>query len=147
MDLEPILVVEDSPEDFEATSRQFRKAGLANPLVLCTDGDTALDYLRHQGAYKDPNRSRRPGLVLLDLHLPGTDGREVLSVIKNAPELKTIPVIVLATSADERDIERCYADGANGHVPKPVDVSGLVKALEEMQDCRFALTLVPPEEE
>ena len=147
MDPEPILVVEDSPEDFEATLRHFRKAGLANPIILCTDGDAALDYLRHQGAYQDPERSPRPGVVLLDLHLPGTDGLEVLSQIKGDPELRDIPVIVLSTSGDARDIERCYADGANSHVPKPVDVKRLSKALESMQDCRFAITLVPPSEE
>jgi len=144
---QPILVVEDSPEDFEATSREFRKAGLANPLVLCVDGDSALDYLHRRGAYQDPDLSPRPGVVLLDLHLPGTDGREVLSEIKHDPELRDIPVIVLATSGDERDIERCYADGANSHVQKPVDVEGFNKALERMQDCHFAITLVPPETE
>jgi len=109
---QPILLVEDSPEDFEATQRAFRKSGLKNPLVRCEDGDQALDYLYRRGEYADPARSPRPGVVLLDLNLPGTDGRQVLSEIKGDERLRDIPVVVLTTSADERDITACYRAGA-----------------------------------
>src|SRR5438105_2527750 len=96
----PILLVEDSPEDYQATVRAFQKAGLANPIFRCASGDDALDYLHRRGAYADPGRSPRPGVILLDLNLPGTDGREVLAEVKADARLKAIPVIVLTTSAD-----------------------------------------------
>ncbi|HEV7519056.1 MAG TPA: response regulator, partial [Thermoanaerobaculia bacterium] len=116
---QPILLVEDSPEDYEATERAFRKSGLKNPIHRCTDGDEALDYLFRRGAYADPARSPRPGIVLLDLNLPGTDGREVLETVKADDSLKQIPVIVLTTSADERDVQACYLAGANSYIQKP----------------------------
>ncbi|MBV9124993.1 MAG: response regulator, partial [Planctomycetes bacterium] len=103
----PILLVEDSPEDYEATVRVLRKSGLANPIFRCVDGDDALDFLHHRGAYADPARAPRPSIILLDLNLPGTDGREVLTDIKRDEHLKLIPVIVLTTSRDERDISSC----------------------------------------
>ena len=143
MNSQSILLVEDSPEDFEATLRRLRKARLANPLVHCADGDSALDYLRRQGNYRTVKAASRPGLVLLDLHLPGTDGHEVLAEIKRDPELRAIPVVVLSSSADERDIERCYAKGANGHLKKPVDLDGLMKAIAGMQHYRIAISIVP----
>src|SRR3954454_21049656 len=85
---QPILLVEDSPEDFETTERAFRRSGLKNPIYRCADGDEALDFLHRRGQYADPHKSPRPGVILLDLNLPGTDGREVLSDIKNDPSLK-----------------------------------------------------------
>src|SRR3712207_4925518 len=103
-----ILLVEDSPEDYEVTVRAFRKANLANPVQRCCDGEEALDYLYRRGRYADAARAPRPGLVLLDLNLPGTDGRQVLAQVKADPQLRSIPVVVLTTSADERDIEGCY---------------------------------------
>src|SRR5436305_10386790 len=78
-----ILLVEDSPEDYEVTVRAFRKANLVNPVFRCQDGEEALDYLYQRGRYADIERAPRPGLILLDLNLPGTDGREVLAQIKS----------------------------------------------------------------
>src|SRR3978361_1505293 len=95
---QPILLVEDSPEDFETTERAFRRSGLKNPIYRCADGDEALDFLPRRGHNPEPDKAPRPGVILLDLNLPGTDGREVLSEIKNDPDLKQIPVIVLTTS-------------------------------------------------
>ena len=74
----PILLVEDSPEDFEITVRAFRRTNMANPILRCVDGEDALDYLHQRGPYSDPTRAPRPAIILLDLNLPGTDGREVL---------------------------------------------------------------------
>src|SRR3954451_24716995 len=82
---QPILLVEDSPEDFETTQRAFRRSGLKNPILRCADGDEALDFLFRRGTHAD---APRPGVVLLDLNLPGTDGREVLSEIKASDDLK-----------------------------------------------------------
>jgi CheY-like chemotaxis protein len=140
---QPILLVEDSPEDFETTERAFRRSGLKNPIFRCADGDEALDYLYRRGSYSDPLKAPRPGVILLDLNLPGTDGREVLSEIKNDPDLKQIPVIVLTTSKDDRDIEVCYRCGANSYIQKPVDLDGFMRAIERLNDYWFEVVILP----
>lgn len=142
---QPILLVEDSPEDFEATERAFRKSGLRNPIHRCSDGDEALDYLYRRGAFKDPARSPRPGIILLDLNLPGTDGREVLEAVKKDDALKLIPVIVLTTSADERDVDACYLAGANSYIQKPVDLDGFMRAIEHLNGFWFEVVILPRE--
>jgi two-component system, response regulator len=140
---QPILLVEDTPEDAEATLRAFKKAGMANPIFHCTDGDDALDYLRQQGKYADPAKAPRPGMILLDLNMPGTDGREVLSEIKADEKLCQIPVIVLTTSADERDIQSCYRDGANSYIQKPVDMKGFLESIQRLVDYWYHIVLLP----
>ena len=140
---QPILLVEDSPEDFEATLRAFRKSGLKNTVVRCENGDQALDYLYRRGEYADPASSPRPGVVLLDLNLPGTDGRQVLSEIKGDERLRDIPVVVLTTSSDERDINACYRSGANSYIQKPVDVDGFMKAIERLNGYWFEVVILP----
>lgn len=138
----PLLLVEDSPEDFEATTRALKKAGFARPIVRCEDGDDCLDYLHRRGRHAGTT-APRPLLVLLDLNLPGTDGREVLTEIKDDGALRSIPVIVLTTSTDERDIERCYQAGANSYINKPVDLAGFMLAIQRFKDFWFATAIVP----
>jgi CheY-like chemotaxis protein len=140
---QPILLVEDSPEDFETTQRAFRKAGLKNPIVLCADGDEALDYLHRRGRFADPALAPLPGIILLDLNLPGTDGRQVLEEVKSSPELRHIPVIVLTTSSDERDVAACYRAGANSYVQKPVDMDGFMRAIARLNDYWFEVVILP----
>ncbi len=140
---QPILLVEDSPEDFETTQRAFRRSGLRNPIIRCADGDEALDFLYRRGGYADPDKAPRPGVILLDLNLPGTDGREVLSEIKADPVLKQIPVIVLTTSSDERDVNACYRAGASSYIQKPVDLEGFMKAIERLNDYWFEVVILP----
>ena len=140
---QPILLVEDSPEDFETTERAFRRSGLRNPIFRCSDGDEALDYLHRRGAYTDPAKAPRPGVILLDLNLPGTDGREVLSEIKADPSLKQIPVVVLTTSRDERDVDACYKAGASSYIQKPVDLDGFIKAIERLNGYWFEVVILP----
>ena len=140
---QPILLVEDSPEDFEATRRALQKSGLRNPVYRCADGDEALDFLHRRGVFADPATSPRPGIILLDLNLPGTDGREVLSDIKQDERLKQIPVIVLTTSSDERDVDACYRAGANSYIQKPVDMDGFIKAIERLNDFWFEVVILP----
>lgn len=140
---QPILLVEDSPEDFETTQRAFRRSGLKNPIIRCADGDEALDFLYRRGGYADPDKAPRPGVILLDLNLPGTDGREVLSEIKADPVLKQIPVIVLTTSSDERDVNACYRAGASSYIQKPVDLEGFMKAIERLNDYWFEVVILP----
>jgi two-component system response regulator len=138
-----ILLVEDSPEDYQATVRSLKKAGLANPIFRCEDGDQALDYLFRRGEFGPPFDATRPGLILLDLNLPGTDGRAVLAEIRRDPELATTPVIVLAVSDDERDIEECYRAGANSYLKKPVDLEGYIQAIQRLANYWFEIVVMP----
>ena len=140
---QPILLVEDSPEDFEATVRAFKRSGLKNPIVRCEDGDSALDYLHRRGRWADPEKSPRPGVILLDLNLPGTDGREVLIEIKKDEQLRHIPVIVLTTSNDRRDVDACYHAGANSYIQKPVDMDGFMQAIERLNGYWFEVVVLP----
>jgi len=140
---QPILLVEDSPEDYEATVRAFNRSGLKNPIIRCEDGDTALDYLHRRGPYADPDASPRPGVILLDLNLPGTDGREVLQDVKSHENLRHIPVIILTTSMDERDVEACYQAGANSYIQKPVDMDGFLRAIERLNGYWFEVVVLP----
>ena len=138
-----ILIVEDNDDDYMATVRAFKKANLANPISRCTNGDQALDYLFHRGEFSDPSKAPKPSIILLDLNLPGTDGRGVLSAIKADPDLMKIPVIVLTTSDAEQDIERCYAAGANSYVKKPVDLEGFIKAIARLTEYWLDVSILP----
>ena len=108
---QPILIVEDSADDFEATKRAFNKANLRNVIVHALSGEDALGYLSSRIAVK-------PGLILLDLNMPGQDGRTTLQIIKRSPELKKIPVVILTTSDDERDVK-----AATSWAPTPISRS------------------------
>ncbi|SFQ53642.1 response regulator [Hymenobacter arizonensis] len=122
--LKPILVVEDSTEDFTALGRVFRKYALRNPVLRCEDGDQALEYLQGYGnAVGWPQTL--PAIVLLDLNLPGTDGRTVLDTLKQDARLHSIPVIIFSTSSSERDVEDCYRLGANSYLTKPISYAAL----------------------
>ncbi len=141
-----ILIVEDSDIDYETTIRAFKKSSMANPVQRCEDGEEALDYLYHRNQFSDKDKSPRPDLILLDLNLPGTDGREVLEEIKKDPKLKTIPVIVLTTSSDDKDIEKCYQAGANSYIHKPVDLQGFFEAIQRLKDFWFEVAILPKNE-
>lgn len=141
-----ILLVEDSEDDYEATIRAFKKANLHNPVTWCQSGRDALDYLKHEGAYAGA-KPERPGLVLLDLNMPGIDGRKTLQMIKEDERLKRIPVIILTTSSDERDVEACYQMGANTYVQKPVSFDGLIEAIRRLKEYWFEIALLPKDGE
>ncbi|MFA6104953.1 MAG: response regulator, partial [Victivallaceae bacterium] len=111
----PVLIVEDNHEDYESILRVFKKLGIANALYRCENGTDALDFIHQRNSYGTDAKAPRPGIVLLDLNLPGTDGREVLKEIKADPHLKSIPVVVLTTSDSDRDISECYLNGANSY--------------------------------
>jgi CheY-like chemotaxis protein len=138
-----LLIVEDSPEDYEATVRVLRRSGLRNAIYRCADGEDALDFLYHRGRYTDAASSPRPGIILLDLNMPGTDGREVLEAVKGDKSLRRIPVVVLTTSGDDRDVRMCYDRGANSYIQKPVDLEGFVRAVTMMKDYWFEITVLP----
>nr|MBC8361927.1 response regulator [Candidatus Desulfatibia profunda] len=122
MDYEPsnILLVEDEPAHAELTKRAIRKAGNANRIDIVSNGEEALDYLFNQKEFADKQKYPVPGLILLDIKLPGIDGIEVLKRIKKDPALKRIPVIMLTTSEQEDDIARAYDYYANSYLTKPV---------------------------
>lgn len=141
--LRPILLVEDSPEDYEVLQWAFRRTGLVNPLKRCATGDEALDYLMRRGAYADPALAPEPGIILLDLNLPGTDGREVLQQIKRTDGLKQIPVVILTTSDHPNDVRACYDSGANSYVQKPLDVESFLKAIEHFKHYWFEIVILP----
>jgi CheY-like chemotaxis protein len=115
-----ILIVEDEPAHAELTKRAIRKAGNANRIFIVSDGEEAFDYLYHRGKYEDNAKYPLPGLILLDIKLPGIDGIEVLKKIKEDDLLKRIPVIMLTTSEREEDIARSYNHYANSYLTKPV---------------------------
>jgi CheY-like chemotaxis protein len=116
-----ILLVEDEPAHAEIVRRSFETIGIANMLQHVSDGEAALDYLYRNNEFSDPATSPRPGLILLDLRLPKVDGQQLLKTIKSDPNLNSIPVVVLTTSASEADIAMAYSNNANSYLVKPVD--------------------------
>jgi DNA-binding response OmpR family regulator len=126
-----ILMVEDDPKDVELTLTALEEYNLANEVVVTRDGQEALDYLRRRGQYS--NRSQEnPAVILLDLKLPKVDGLEVLQEIRSDERLKMVPVIVLTSSHQEKDVMRSYKLGVNAYVVKPVDFHEFVNAVKEL---------------
>lgn len=128
---ERILLVEDSENDITLTLAAFEETNLANEVVVVRDGQEALDFLHRQGLYEG-RRPGNPAVILLDLKLPKIDGLEVLAKVKGDPELKTIPIVMLTSSRQEKDVARSYNLGVNGYVVKPVQFSDFVSALKEL---------------
>jgi CheY-like chemotaxis protein len=126
-----ILLVEDDPQDVEMTLDAFRDSRLANKIVTVRDGAEALDYLYSRGEYSD-RAPGAPGVVLLDLKLPKVDGIEVLRTVKGDARLKTIPVVVVTSSREERDLVRSYQLGVNSFVVKPVEFSTFTEAVKQL---------------
>lgn len=127
-----ILLVEDNPDDAELTLRAFEKSRLANDIVVVRDGAEALDYLFGTGAYAKRLPTATPELVLLDLKLPKVDGLEVLKRIRADERTRRLPVVVLTSSKEERDVLRSYDLGANSFVRKPVDFVEFVEAARQL---------------
>jgi CheY-like chemotaxis protein len=119
-----ILIVKDNEDDFEATERSFRKAHFPNPISWCRSGQEALTFLHRKG--EDSSRADpKADLILLDLNMTGMDGRRPLEIIKTEDDLKSIPVVILTTSNNDRDVDRCYALGASTYIQKPVSFEAL----------------------
>src|ERR1700741_4051767 len=126
-----ILLVEDDPRDAELTLTALEDYKLANEVVVCRDGQEALDYLFSRGKFSDRAREN-PAVLLLDLKLPRVDGLEVLQQIKSDDRLRMIPVVMLTSSHEERDMMRSYQLGVNAYVVKPVDFHEFVNAVREL---------------
>lgn len=137
-----ILLVEDNAADVRLTEEALKEGKVRNNLHVARDGMEALEFLRRQGKFKD---ATRPDLILLDLNLPRRDGREVLADIKNDPELKMIPVVVLTTSSAEADILKSYKLHANCYITKPVDLEQFVNVVRSIDDFWLTVVRLPSE--
>ena len=138
-----ILIVEDSDEDFAALSRAIAKSQFSNPIYRCEDGEEALDFLHHEAEYQDRTLAPRPAVIILDLNLPGIDGREILAEIKQDSELQSIPAIVFSTSSNSKDIESCYRQGIGGYIVKPMNFSKLQMLIETLLTYWFKAVELP----
>lgn len=141
--IRPILVIEDSPEDFEVLVRAFSKAEILLPLYRCKDGDEALEFIFRRGRYESDPYAITPALILLDLNLPGTDGYKVLSQIKEDKSIRSLPVIVLSTSKSDTDVRKSYDAGANNYMQKPVDMDGYVRMARMIKTYWFECSILP----
>jgi CheY-like chemotaxis protein len=135
-----ILLVEDNPADVRLTVEGLKEAKISNRLHTVMDGQAALDFLYRRGDHVD---ALRPDLILLDLNLPGIDGRAVLSRIKEDPSLKLIPVVVLTSSEAESDILKSYESHANCFISKPIDLNGFMRVVKAIECFWFAIVSLP----
>jgi len=127
-----ILLVEDNPDDEALTIRALRKAHVSNEVIVARDGAEALDYLFAEGAYQGRDTSSQPQIVLLDLKLPKIDGLQVLERIRSDKRTELIPVVILTTSKEEKDLISGYSLGANSYVAKPVDFVEFTEAVKNL---------------
>ena len=135
-----ILLVEDNPGDVRLTEEALKEGKVLNHMTVAPDGEVAMAILRRQGKHA---KAPRPDIILLDLNLPKKDGREVLEEIKNDPKLKIIPVVILTTSQDERDILRSYNLHANCYITKPVDLLQFMNVVRAIEDFWFSIVVFP----
>jgi CheY-like chemotaxis protein len=135
-----ILLVEDSPEDVLLTRESLKEAKVANELLVVDDGESALDFVHRRGNYED---APRPDVIILDLNLPRKDGREVLLELKEDPELKMIPVVILTTSASEEDVMSSYDHHANAYVRKPVTLDRFLEIAAVIDDFWLGIVTLP----
>lgn len=138
-----ILLADDDEEDRAMTEEALKESRLANDVRFVTDGEELTDYLFRRGRYAVPDQAPLPGLILLDLNMPKKDGREVLIELKNDPQLRQIPIVVLTTSKTEEDIVRSYALGVNSFITKPVTFEGLVEAMTVFTQYWFEIVALP----
>lgn len=128
VELVPILMADDDEDDRMLTQDALEESRLGNPFYFVTNGEELLDYLYHRGKYHEDN-APRPGLILLDLNMPKMDGKSALKVIKEDPNLKCIPVVVLTTSNQDKEAIESYNLGANSYIVKPVRFEDLVRVI------------------
>jgi CheY-like chemotaxis protein len=142
-DLRPILLVEDNPRDLELTLAALAKCQLANEIIIARDGAEALDYIYERGDYSE-RPTGDPAVILLDLKLPKIDGLEVLATLKRDSNFRQIPVVMLTSSREERDLVTSYEQGVNAFVVKPVDFNAFFEAIESLGMFWAILNEPPP---
>ncbi|MFN8544911.1 MAG: response regulator [Candidatus Binatia bacterium] len=139
----PILLAEDEPDDVFLIRRAFVKTRLAVPLYTVSDGEEAVRYLAGEGAYADRSRHPLPVLLLLDLKMPRRSGFEVLTWLRSQPGLRRLPVVVLTSSAQSKDIDRAYDLGANSYLTKPVAFDDLLTVIKTLGVYWIVLSHLP----
>jgi CheY-like chemotaxis protein len=140
-----ILYAEDDPDDRLLAQMAHRDSGVSNPLIFVRDGEEALEYLRAAGRHSERAAMPRPGMVLLDLNMPGTGGHETLRLIRADPVVRRIPVVILTTSAAADDIASSYDAGANSYIVKPRSFASLVQLFERAVEYWFRISSLPQE--
>jgi len=143
MEMINILLVEDNPGDVRLTQEAFKEGMLRNNLYVVMDGEAAMEFLKGKGEHAS---APRPDLVLLDLNLPKMNGREVLAAIKNDPDLKRIPVVVLTTSQDEQDIIESYKQFASSYIVKPVSMEKFISVVASFKQYWLSVVKLPDTE-
>lgn len=141
--LKPIVLVEGNPKDLELMQMASERARLANEVITLRGGAEALDYLCCRECSKDREKGN-PAVILLDIKLPKVNGREVLQFIKNDPEVRKVPVVMLSSSREEPDLERSYELGVNAYIVKPVRFADFVTAVQELGGFWAVLNEPPP---
>ena len=141
--LKPILLVEDNPNDLELSLTALAQSGLANEVIVMRDGAEAKEFLLREGKYKGTSLDC-PAVVLLDLKLPKIDGLELLRVIRDNPATSKLPVVILTSSREERDVAAGYQLGSNAYVVKPVEFSAFFKAIQDLGIFWAVLNEPPP---
>jgi len=136
-----LLLIEDSPGDVLLIKKALKDAKVLNNIQVANDGVQAMAVLRKETPYID---APRPDLILLDLNIPKKDGREVLKEIKQTPDLRSIPVVILTTSTAEADVLKSYDLHANAYITKPMNVEGLIQAVKMMEGFWFSIVTLPP---
>lgn len=146
MDEKMILLVEDNPDDEALTLRALRKHNIGNKVFVVRDGAEALDFLFCTGAYADRDPNDMPQVTLLDLKLPKVDGLEVLRRLRADIRTRLLPIVILTSSNEERDLIEGYKNGANSYVRKPVDFNEFLEAVRELGLYWLVLNQMPPRE-
>lgn len=141
--IECVLYADDDENDYVLLSCAARRAQLPAPVCWVKDGMELLEYLRHQGRYRESGNYPKPTLVLLDLNMPGKNGREALQDIRSDPVLRSLPVVVLTTSKAAADIQAAYETGANSFITKPAEFQVLVEIMEVLKRYWFELVRLP----
>ena len=138
-----ILMVDDDPDDFFLARDAFHESGLPGDFRLVSDGQEMMDYLCRRGKFRKLRKLQLPSLILLDLNMPGKDGREALMEIKKDPDLRRIPVVIFTTSQNEEDISCCYELGANSYVIKPTSFDDLVDVISTLGEYWLDVVRLP----
>jgi CheY-like chemotaxis protein len=140
-----ILIADDDEEDRMLVKEALEENRLINVLHFTENGEDLMNYLHNKGKFKDKEKYPRPGLILLDLNMPKKDGREALKEIKEDPELRAIPVVILTTSKAEEDIIKTYDLGVSSFITKPVTFSSLVDTMKTLSKYWFEIVALPPD--
>ncbi|MBN8215021.1 MAG: response regulator [Spirochaetes bacterium] len=137
-----ILMIDDSAEDYEFAKKSFHKAGLNSVILHINNGKEGLDYLLRRGKYAAEKEKPLPRMILLDINMPDMDGLEVLKAVKQDRNLQVIPVIMLSSSVEGKDIKQAYELGADSYIAKPVSINGLFRAIEMLKNYWFEIVVL-----